>query len=64
MRLTWTPQTKIPGSAHDVHLYVGSAILWGSKFYISIFLGGLGYVDIMDIFWGHHKTGLFLMSFI
>ena len=49
------------------HIYVGSVVFWGTKFWISIFFGGfqknkyfLGYDDFVDIFGGHHKIGLYL----
>ena len=44
---------------------------WGSKFWISIFLGVFrkmniigGFEDFVDIFWGHHKIGLVWGSFL
>ena len=49
------------------HAYVGSGYFWGAQnFEFQYFGGGFhktkyfwGYEDFVDIFWGHHKIGLY-----
>ena len=48
------------------HAYVGSGYFWGFKILNFNIFGGFqnteyfwGYEDFVDIFWGHHKIGVY-----